>query len=815
MSLRSQLLSAVAHAPFYLAFVGLPFLGGLNSGAVSDHQIDHSVRFNAGDAPSLTYTPSTNGNRRLWSFSFWFKRSALSTGSNHKTILAAGQSSPWDMLFFGGTTTVDALHYATTAGISQHPYTNEVCRDFGAWSHGLLVFDTAQATVADRIKLYVNRELRTWTVTTGFPAQNTDYLVNSTVPHYIGAFYSGGLTGHLDGYLAEMYMIQGQALTPSDFTEIDATTNEIKAKAYTGSFGPDDWYLDFSDKTGATSSALGKDRSGNNHDWTPTNISVTAGIGNDVLTDSPTNYGVDTGVGGEVRGNYAVLNPLNKGTNSTLSNGNLQFLGATGVAVSRATFGMLAGESIIWYWETTISSANSGHVGIIREDAAATGYLGGNANAYAYNQAGNKGTNDVFVAYGSSFTSGDVISVAYHAGVGALWFSKNGTWQASATAAEIAAGTTTNAAYTGLTSGIFFPAIGNDTGAGDINFGQRVWVNGNVPSGAKALCTQNLPTPTIIRPANYFDINTRAGTAATFNVTGKLFQPDLVWIKQRSGATTRDHAVYDAVRGIEKRLETNNGDAEVTGDSTGLTAFNNDGFTGGALAQINDAGDEVYVDYMWDKNIVAGLDIVNIASTSAAAVNHSLGVKPNLLIAKRTDSANAWLVTHKNLSGSMQDQYILLNLDDGTVTSAGIWGGEPTSTQFYVGTSILTAGSSCICYLFAEVAGFSRINFYIGNGSADGTFVWCGFRPKYILHKRATASTDNSWTISDAVRSSFNPSSVAFLAETSDNDSALDVIDFLSNGFKLRSTGSGGNTSGAVYIFIAFAEYPFKYARAR
>lgn len=294
------------------------------------------------------------------------------------------------------------------------------------------------------------------------------------------------------------------------------------------------------------------------------------------------------------------------------------------------------------------------------------------------------------------------------------------------------------------------------------------------------------------------------------NITGLNFAPDFAWIKSRSAAT--DHAVYDSVRGVQKRLETNTTDAEATSDG-GVTAFNSNGVTLGTLAQVN-TNAATYALWAMKKGVTPGFDVVT-GTSGASPIAHSLGVKPAMIIAKGTSTGGYnWMVTHKELGTNMQDYYIRLNTTDSAVNSAGAWGGEPTSTQFYAATTVMGATYNLVAYLFAGVEGFSKFGKYTGNGGADGPFVWCGFRPKFVLIKIASGSS--YWSIKDNQRSPYNPSEIDLRPNASDSDrTGIRPVDFLSNGFKIRNTDTDHNTSSATYIFAAFAEAPFKYARGR
>jgi hypothetical protein len=294
------------------------------------------------------------------------------------------------------------------------------------------------------------------------------------------------------------------------------------------------------------------------------------------------------------------------------------------------------------------------------------------------------------------------------------------------------------------------------------------------------------------------------------NITGLNFQPDLAWIKSRSAAT--DHALYDATRGVQKRLESNNTDAEATSDN-GVTSFNSDGVTLGTLAQVN-TNAATYALWAMKQAALCGFEIViGTQGGGNTNYNHSLGVKPAMLIVKnRTTGSTNWLLTHKSLGTNMQDYILYLNATNAASNSAGIWGGEPTTTQFSIGSTMMAGGASIIAYLWAEVAGFSAFGKYTGNGGADGPFVWCGFRPAWIMIKRSDSTSD--WLILDAKRVGYNVITQDVYVNLASAEATAAASDFVSNGFKLRSS-TVHNVSSATYVYAAFSESPFKYARGR
>jgi len=781
-------------------------------------QVSRSLRFNSADSAYLSRTPASAGNRKTWTWSGWVKRSALGTAQYLFCSDLSNTSATTTWLFFN---TDNTLGFGT--GGSNRLFTTQVFRDTSAWYHIALAVDTTQSTAANRYIFYINGVQVTAYGTADYVAQNTDTFVNVAEVHTIGRWSWDPFTDYFNGYLANIHFIDGGALTPSSFTKTDATTGQLIPIIYTGSYGTNGFYLEFADNSSNTASTLGKDTSGNGNNWTPNNLSVTAGAGNDSLVDSPTNYGTDTGVGGEVRGNYCTLNPL-KQANNTLTNGNLDWSDPSSDGKVLGTIGMSSGK---WYWECTMNDGNS-IIGIAKDSATLTASPGYDANSWAYiASSGNKITNSSGSAYGNTFTTSDVIGVAFDADAGSLYFYKNGTVQNSGTAA-----------FTGLTSGPYFPAFGNTFGAGSANFGQRAFAY-TAPSGYKALCTTNLPASLVTKSNTVMDVALYTGNGSTQSITGLAFSPDFVWIKCRSSAN--GHALMDVVRGSSQRLFSELTDAE---DSTAsLTSFDSNGFSvstvGGVSGRTNQSS-QTYAGWCWDAgtstvsntqgsitsqvraNATAGFSVVTYTGngTSGATVGHGLNVAPQLLIVKRRSSAGStanWAVWHGSLTAG---QNLFLNTTDSAsaYSPSRFTSTLPTSTVFSIGGGDETnySGGTFVAYCFAPVVGYSSFGSYTGNGSSDGPFVYTGFRPKWIMYKIYSGDTSH-WFIHDTARSPYNESNYHLWANLSNAEptSIFYPIDILSNGFKIRSSNVNINGSGYGFIYMAFAEAPFNYSRAR
>ena len=377
----------------------------------------------------------------------------------------------------------------------------------------------------------------------------------------------------------------------------------------------------------------------------------------------------------------------------------------------------------------------------------------------------------------------------------------------------------------------------DENGYGDFKY--------SVPSGFLALCSANLPEPAIgpnstTTSDEYFNTVLYTGNGSTQSITGVGFQPDWTWLKSRSNA--QGHNVFDVIRGANVALFPNDSNAEFT-DTDRLTSFDSDGFSLGADANVN-TNSATYVAWNWkaggtavsntdgsitssvSANQDAGFSIVsytgvNTASGQTSTIGHGLASAPELIICKRRNASGyGWSVGSTAIGNFITSSVFELNQTGApSITYAYEWGANPTSTVFTTGYSSRTNinGGTFIAYCFHSVEGFSKVGSYVGNGSADGTFVAVGFKPAFVLTKR-TDSTSN-WVIWDATRNEYNVTNNYLLPNSTDAEVAGSGgsigIDILSNGFKFRSNATAWNASGGSYLYLCFAESPFKYANAR
>jgi hypothetical protein len=327
----------------------------------------------------------------------------------------------------------------------------------------------------------------------------------------------------------------------------------------------------------------------------------------------------------------------------------------------------------------------------------------------------------------------------------------------------------------------------------------------------------------INKPSDYFNTKLYTGNGSTQSITGVGFQPDLVWIKQRNG--TGYHNTYDAVRGSTERLQPNVTDAEVT-VATSLTSFDSDGFSLGSNGDTNGSSNTT-VAWNWlgangtasntdgsitstvSANTTSGFSIVSYTGngTAGATIGHGLGAVPKMFITKRLDAVSEWRVYNEATGAN----YLLqLNLTSAAIDNATWNDTAPTSSVFSVSSTgdVNASGGTYIAYCFADVQGFSKFGSYTGNGSTDGTFVYTGFKPAFIMTKR-TDSTGN-WLMYDNKRIGYNPSNYFLYPNLSNVEDTANSewLDLYSNGFKIRATSATVNGSGNSYIYMAFAEQP-------
>ena len=807
------------------------------SSGATDFEIERSLRFNADDGAVLARTPGSASNRRTMTLSLWVKGMIDDT---YAIFDAHVNDSNRARLFFNDNGTIQFFSRISDSDVSN--LTIGSFRDPTAWYHLVFKIDTTQSTASDRYKIFVNGvEQET---NNAFPSQNLEIFFNSTTVHRFGIGGDDqGNENPFDGYMAEINFIDGAALDPTSFAETDTLTgqwNPIDTSSLT--FGTNGFRLQFADNSNTTATTLGKDTSGNGNNYTPFEFSVSAGEGNDSVTDTPTN-------------NFCTYNPLNKTNSVTLSNGHLKFSQSSNDQAVTGTMAITSGK---WYYEFLKVSGDNPEVGIIATDStnpdtnggrvAFTGQSSGDVTGLKIALITNNGQQRNGIDYGDSgaitLTGGSAQTGAGHIGI-AIDMDNSKIWYTDLSGNFFNSGDPangTNAAYdfsstqaaNGAVPFVYFATNSGDTGS--VNFGQQAF-SYTQPAGFNSLCTQNLPEPTISKSDKYFDVVLYSGNDSTNNITGLNFSPDWVWIKNRNG--TFWHQVFDTVRGVNRRLYTNRNATDNLSDPT-LTAFNSDGFTlGDDDGGINGSG-STYVAWNWEAgdstvtntdgtissqvraSTTAGFSIVSYEGNNVqgATVGHGLGVAPDAIIVKNRESTYNWAVWH---TGLLNASYIVNLNGEGTQGSIpGIFNSTfPTSTVFSLGGGSQgdrflsnEPSKDFIAYVFSSVEGFSKFGKYGGNGQSDGVYVHLGFRPALLIIKTMEQAGD--WIMIDSTRDVDNPNQHRIDANLGDAETSNDVYhDFLATGFKLRTGSASRNPSNQEMLYFAFAENPFKYARAR
>jgi len=650
----------------------------------------------------------------------------------------------------------------------------------GSWYH----FSATRQS--NTLRLFVNGVLET-TATV-----SANYTVNNTL--YIGAQQNNLAGTYLNGYLQDARIYKGVAKYTSNFNPPSSTQNPTLA------------------------------------------------AGNDSLVDVPSSTGTDTGVGGEVRGNYCTLNPLTS-TSGTYSQGNLRFVGPSAYRRSNGSIAVSTGK---WYWEVTLGNGPvtpristsqwnafgfglSTAFGSTTNMNAVTDALVLQDNGYYKNFSGSNTDG------GTAFSSGDVLSIAVDLDANTFTFRRNNT--------QIVTGTIGGTAGRELVPVII--SYDGQYGVMDCNFGQRPFAY--PVAGYKSLNTASLPSPLVTKPSTVFDTYLWSGNGGTQTISTS-FSPDFVWVKQRDNTNVASHVLVDIVRGNNNVLRTNGTDAEnaaaidpaLYDGVTNLSTASFDVVKGssGTYNGTNGSG-KSYVGWCWDAgsstvtntqgsitssvraNATAGFSIVTYTGngTSGATVGHGLNVAPQLLIVKRRSSAGStanWAVWHGSLTAG---QNLFLNTTDSAsaYSPSRFTSTLPTSTVFSIGGGDETnySGGTFVCYAFSPVSGYSSFGSYVGTGAVStGPFCYTGFRPRLIILKAAVGGT-SGWIMVDTARNTYNAVDYFLQANSSGAESTQVILDSLSNGFVIRPVGDAMNNSGVTFVWAAFAESPFQYARAR
>ena len=812
-----------------------------------------SLRFDDGSSHKLTRTFSSDvDNDKKMTISVWAKRGNVDTGStqvilaNYTAVRFLGElcfDTNTDRIRFrpggNGDGSSNAYKVATTAEF----------RDVGSWYHIVLAYDTTQSTDTDRVKIYVNGEQQTVAADgsgQSFPPLNYghEYSYNGAY-NTIGEFGASFNSGFLDGYLSELNFIDGLTLDPTYFGE---TKNGVWiAKEYTGSYGTNGYRLEFKNTSVGTgsSSTIGADTSGNDNHWTSSGIAA-----HDCnMPDSPEN-------------NWCTLNPLELDENNSGAatlEGNLKWTNVNANIGSTFGFGTQGGK---YYWEYLyVSSTDGNHYqgvtlqkdGISLTNAYSTGI------ALYFNDGTTRVDGTSGTGFGGQIGADNIIQFKLDLDNGTLQFGKNNTyidaltlptsvggWRAGGIQAAGSGGTRVFVANYGQDSSF----AGNKTAQGNTDANGLGDFYYAVPSGFLAVCSANLPEPTIgpnsaTQADDHFNTVLWTGNGSnSHGITGVGFKPDWVWIKERTNASSQ--YLIDSSRGLGtgdsfRALLSDNVDSEYTGLNDQLRTLDSDGFTLDDNTDTNfyvNRNNETYVAWNWkanggttssnsdgsqtttvQANTTAGFSIVLYTGTgSTDTFGHGLGAVPKWFFTKTRSTTGDWIVYHAGNTSAPETDFLKLNENNATEDLNTMYNDTaPTSTVFTLSTNgdVNTSGRTQVGYFFAEVEGYSKFSSYTGNGNADGPFVFTGFRPAWVLIKNTARGAD--WRLHDIARQPTNDDGGHILLPNSSSSEVTSEydIDFLSNGFKLKSGDVYENGSGELIIYAAFAEQPFKYANAR
>jgi hypothetical protein len=704
---------------------------------------------------------------------------------------------------------LEVINYVSSV-VQSRRITTQVFRDPSAWYHFVVASNSSTS-----LNLYVNGvQITAFDTSTG-PSAAAWALNTASTATNIGFITSAQ---NFDGEMTEINFVDGQALTPSSFGSTNALTGVWQPARYTGSYGTNGFYLPFTDNSALTTSSnvgLGKDFSGNGNYWTTNNISITAGVTYDSMTDVPT-------LTSATAANFAVINPLDAAV-GTASNSNLSWTCGASNGNFRGSIAIPASGK--FYFEGTVLTTTSASVSISFGVAASTASLttqGAQSTLYQLFAAstGVVSINGSNVGTLGTFSANDVLQVAVDVTNSKLWLGKNNVFYDSTGGTTGNPTTGANPVTTNSVVGSFaFGSCYQDTL--NANFGQRPF-SYTPPTGFVAINTYNLPDSTIQQGNKVMDATLYTGTGSTQSIVNAAgFYSDLTWIKSRSAAT--NNVWYDSNRGVTKQIISNPGGGNETTESTGLTAFNNNGFTVGSLAALN-TNAATYVAWQFNAgagtnttntagsitstvsvNASAGFSIVKLtppASPTTGTVGHGLGIAPSfILMAPRQNNYQVWLAY---LSGLGATKYI--DMSFGTVGTFAIWNNTaPTSSVFSIDSATFNSVSTdWVAYCWAEISGYSA--FRVISNVTTGTFVYLGFRPKFLMYKRENAGF---WFIKDSSRSPFNVATADLRYNDASAETTGGSIDFVSNGFVAKSS-IGTNT-----MVLAFAENPFKNSLAR
>ncbi len=786
--------------------------------AVGGTVIERSLRFRHGGSWNLHRT-SENASS-TYTFSCWVKFHKL---DDYKYIFSTGSAG----LAFNGTSGYTANRLYIYDGSS---LTNSASylRDTNTWYHIVMKMNSGAAYT------YINGAI----AHNGIGGFSLNTGGNST---RIGRYPSDH---EFEGYLADIHLVDGQALDPTAFAYTESQTGTWRPKKYTGTYGTSGFHLEFKDNSSVA--AFGKDTSGNGNDLTSTNFLIS-----DNVPDSPTN-------------NFTLCSRSNGMTGVTNAGLRFQsFNDSSGAQVAVQSDRTIPNTGT-WYWEIRwLGNSFTRYWGITRRLNNHTGVYWDNSGGVFYNyyngtahrQTGGSST-QVFSGGFTGYNDGVVRILGMTVDMDQMVakFYQNNSFVCSVSIPELPNDGKSDYVFSWVSSNGGSSSSLNDR----FNFGQDSSFLGAVtnqyktdangigdfyytpPDNALALCSQNTPpnltsTKSIVRPQKHFDTLFYVGNNGTRKVTGLEFKPDLVWIKNRS--TTSDHLLTDSVRGLTN-IRSNTNSAEQSNGSIHLQSFNHDGFTVAGTGSNSNSNSHDFIAWCWkaggaavsnsdgtitsqvSANQEAGFSIVKWTGSGAdASIGHGLGKKPHVLFVKNLSASDNWKIWFKGVT--TDDSYSFqLDTNGANYSGSDKWynqpnGNDTTTTTFGVSNDGATnrSGQSFVAYCWAEIPGYSKFGVYQGNGqNGNNSFVDCGFEPACVIFKTHNATDD--WGIFDNKRVDSDPPNPLkrFLYPNGNyaewQGGTNDHMDFYSTGFKVQNPGGMIGASGRQYIYMAFASKP-------
>lgn len=761
--------------------------------AMKKYGIDFAALFD-GSSGNFSRSYITNqGNSAT--LSFWIQRNKIGIQTPIMSMTFTTTFTWKHVIKFNSNDQLYVADYRNDVGWYTTFTSNMKFRDIGGWYHIVIVNDSVNG-----IKFYVNGQLISHAVGGTGPISYSNYFFGSigeSMSSYL--FYDiADAGGYANANLADFNYLLGSQL-PSSFGETDPNTGNWKAKKYTGTYGTNGFYLDFSDNTN-----LGKDVSGNGNHWT-----VTGGVTQ--ITSTPTNT-------------YATFSPLvPQQGDVSFSGGNTAVSHTASAYVYRTTvspFGMSSGK---WYWEITVPDGAIGNNTNVVYHGVTNNLMHGNATGLGTTtegwciQSGNgyKKNNNSAVVYSgiSGFQNSTPIGIALDADNGYIWFNVNGVWGGGATIGEIESSNSTNAAFTNLT-GTIYPVMGNygsNCGA-TYNFGAKPF-NLTQPVGYNSLCTDNLPVVNDNVNNHFTTVLTTGDNVSPRVITTGLPSTDFVWVKSRNNA--RNHGIADSVRGGARTICTDLTDAESTGYSLGFNgsgcvdSFGTDNFTVVSGVNMNNVNTTGYT-YVWwctslpntdiptggtitptgcRYNSTLGMAILTYTGNGVAGATlpHPCGKKPGMMIIKRLDGNFSWAIYHKSAGATKVLQFDM----SAAFTDLSSWNNtEPTVSLISLGDAgAVNANNAAYEIIIFYETDFCKIGSYFGNAVVDGPYLNLGVSPVWWLSKDNSASTP--WDLYDSVRNPSNTSSsknqLRPESSATENSYYPGTFDFTSTGIKIRS----------------------------